>query len=176
MSSMENGLRSKFFHPKSLLDDFFEVGILLKMLDGIIETIIGLALLLIRPEHVTHWAHRLTAAELAQDPHDFIASHIVRWANDYTRQAAVFAAIYLLSHGIIKVVLVYEVLRNHLWAYLALIVVTFGFVVYQLIHVIEKFSVGFVLLTLFDFAIIYLTAREYAKQKKLRQAHEPPEA
>ncbi len=167
--------RSKFFHPKTMLDNFFEIGILLKMLDGIIETIIGLALLLIRPEHVTHWVHQLTAAELAQDPHDFIATHLVHWANAYTKQAAVFAAIYLLSHGIIKVVLVYEVLRNHLWAYLALIVVTAGFVVYQVIHLAEKPTIGFVLLTLFDFVIIYLTAREYFKQKAIRQAGDQPQ-
>jgi uncharacterized membrane protein len=165
--------RSKFFHPKTTLDDFFEVGILLKLVDGAIETLSGLALLIIRPEHVVSWAHWLTRSELAEDPHDFIATHIVHWADGYTKQAAVFAAIYLLSHGIIKVVLVYEVMRNHLWAYLGLIIVTFGFVIYQLIHVIEKFSIGFVLLTLFDIAIIYLTAREYAKQKKLREAGTP---
>lgn len=169
------GLGKKFFHPKGTLDDIFEVGILLKMLDGIIETISGLALLLIRPEHVTYFVHWLTAGELAEDPHDFIASHLVHWANDYTKQAAVFAAIYLLSHGVIKVVLVYEVLRNHLWAYLALIVVTFGFVVYQIWHVIEKPTAGFVILTLFDVAIIYLTAREYRKQKALRQTVKPTE-
>lgn len=158
-------ISKQFFHPKDTLDNLFEVGILLKMLDGIIETISGVALLVIRPESVTDWAHWLTRSELAEDPHDFIASHIVRWANDFTKQAAVFAAIYLLAHGIIKVVLVYEVLRNHLWAYLALIVVTAAFIVYQIAHLVEKPSVGFVLLTLFDFAVIYLTVREYAKQK-----------
>jgi uncharacterized membrane protein len=162
--------RAKFFHPKTELDKFFEIGILLKLLDGAIETIAGLALLIIRPEHVTHFAHWLTAGELAEDPHDFIASHIVRLANDFTKQAAVFAAIYLLSHGVIKVVLVYEVLRNHLWAYLALIVVTILFVIYQAIHLIGHPSVGFVLLTLFDLAVIYLTAREYRKQKALHRA------
>lgn len=165
---------SKFFYPKGTLDDVFEVGILLKMLDGLIETVAGLFLLIIRPEHVAQWAHWLTKSELAEDPHDFIASHIVHWANDFTKQAAVFAAIYLLSHGIIKVVLVYEVLRNHLWAYLALIVVTILFVIYQTWHVIEKPTAGFVLLTLFDFAIIYLTAREYRKQKALRETGKPP--
>lgn len=161
-------LSSKFFKPKTELDKFFEIGVLLKMLDGLLETISGLVLLVVRPDHVEHFAHWLTASELAEDPHDFIASHIVHWANIFTRQVAVFAAIYLLSHGIVKVVLVYEVLRNHLWAYIGLIVVTVGFVVYQFIHLLEKFSVGFVLLTLFDFAIIYLTAREYVKQKRLR--------
>ena len=161
-------ISKRFFHPKDTFDNLFEIGILLKMLDGIIETISGLALLVIRPQSVANWAHWLTRPELAEDPRDFVASHIVRWANGFTKQAAVFAAIYLLAHGIIKVVLVYEVLRNHLWAYLALIVVTAAFVVYQVIHLAEKPSVGFVLLTLFDFAVIYLTAREYVKQKALR--------
>ena len=165
----------KFFRPKTKLDRFFEAGILLKMLDGIIETISGLTLLVIRPEHVMHVVHWLTASELAEDPHDFVASHLVRWANDFTRQAAVFAAIYLLTHGLVKVVLVYEVLRNRLWAYLALIVVTLGFVAYQLARVFEKPSAGFVLLTIFDFAVIYLTTREYAKQKALRTAAKPEE-
>lgn len=165
---------AKFFHPKSLFDDIFETGILLKMLDGLIEVISGVALLAIRPEHIAHWAHQLTSSELIEDPHDFIAGHIVHWASNFTKQAAIFTAIYLLSHGIIKVVLVYEVLRNHLWAYIALIVVTAVFVVYQLVHIIEKPTVGFVLLTLFDFAIIYLTAREYGKQRILLTATQPP--
>src|ERR1700691_975752 len=102
-------LKKKFFQPKSALDDFFEVGILLKLLECAIETIAGLALLIIRPEHVTHFAHSLTTNELVEDTHDFIASQIVCGVNDFTKEAAVFAAIYLLSHGIIKVVLVYEV-------------------------------------------------------------------
>lgn len=159
--------QDKFFHPKDTLDKFFEVGILIKLLDGILQTLSGLALLLIRPEHIADWAHRLTAGELAEDPHDFIATHINNWANGYTKSMATFAAIYLLSHGIIKVVLVFEVMRNHLWAYIALIVVTAGFIVFQVIHLAEKLSFGFIFLTVLDIAVIYLTIREYNKQKRL---------
>ncbi len=160
----------KFFHPKDTLDKFFEVGILIKLLDGILQTISGLALLLIQPEHIAEWAHKLTASELAEDPHDFLATHINHWANGYTKSMATFAAIYLLSHGIIKVVLIFEVMRNHLWAYIALIVVTAGFIVFQVIHLTEKVSFGFIFLTVVDIAVIYLTIREYKKQKALRDA------
>lgn len=160
----------KFFHPKDTLDNYFEIGLLLKLLDGAIQTLSGLALLVIRPQHISEWAHHLTASELAEDPHDFIATHIVHWANSFTKQAAIFAAIYLLAHGLIKVVLVIEVMRNHLWAYIALIVVTAGFIIYQVFHLVEKPSFGFILLTLLDAAVIYLTIREYGKQKTLRAA------
>jgi uncharacterized membrane protein len=164
--------RKLFFHPKDTFDNLFELGILLKLLDGLVETVSGLALLIIRPVHIVHWAHWLTASELAEDPHDFIANHIVHWANSFTKEAAVFAAIYLLVHGLIKIVLVYEVLRNHLWAYLALIIVTAAFVVYQIYHLVEKPSFGFVVLTLFDLAVIYLTAREYTKMKAAHHGDE----
>lgn len=156
----------EYFHPKTTLDKFFEVGILLKALDGLIETVGGLLLLIIRPEHIVHWAKTLTNSELKEDPHDFIASHIVHWANGYTHKVAIFAAVYLLAHGLIKVILVFEVLRNHLWAYVALIVVTFGFVVYQIYELVNKFSFGFTFLTIFDLAIIYLTSREYQKRRQ----------
>jgi uncharacterized membrane protein len=161
---------SKFFHPKDTLDNFFEIGILLKLLDGIIQTVSGFILLVIRPEHISQWAHYLTSSELSEDPHDFFASHIAHWANNFSEKAAVFAGIYLLAHGLIKIILVFEVMRNHLWAYLALIIVTAGFVVYQVYHLFEKPTFGFVLLTALDLAVIYLTAREYSKQKHVRTA------
>lgn len=167
--------RLRFFHPKGSLDDLFEIGLLLKGLDGLVETVSGLALLIIRPEHIAHWAQRITAPELAEDPHDFIATHIAHWANNFTKQAAVFAAVYLLAHGLVKVVLVFEVLRNHLWAYPALILVTAAFIVYQLIHLVRVPSAGFVVLTAFDFVIIYLTSREYAKQRAIRSERTPEE-
>jgi uncharacterized membrane protein len=158
-----------FFEPKTTLDKFFEVGVLLKAFDGLVEIVTGLILLFIRPELIVHWAKVLTDSELSEDPHDIIASHIVHWANGFTKGAAIFASLYLLSHGLIKVVLVFEVLRNRLWAYPALIIVTAAFVVYQLYSLIHKPTAGLILLTILDVAVIYLTAREYAKQRRLRE-------
>jgi uncharacterized membrane protein len=74
-----------------------------------------------------------------------------------------------LSHGIIKLVLVIEVLRNHLWAYLALVIVTSLFVVYQVYRlVVDGFSLGMFLLTIFDLIIIYLTQKEYVRHKNVQ--------
>ena len=41
----------------------------------------------------------------------------------------VFAALYLLSHGLVKIVLVWEILHNRFWAYLGLIYLTIGFMI-----------------------------------------------
>jgi uncharacterized membrane protein len=152
-------------HPRDLTDRAFRIGLLLKALDGLVEVLGGVLLLIVNPAQINHWAERLTRGELSQDPHDFIANHILKTAHSLTGSALVFGAVYLLSHGIVKLVLVVEVWRDHMWAYLALIGVTALFVVYQLYRIIDKFSLWLTLLTVFDLIIIYLTTVEYRRQK-----------
>jgi uncharacterized membrane protein len=152
--------------PKEdLTDKAFHVSLLLKGLDGILECIGGIFLLLVKPEQINQWAKSLTEGELSRDPHDFIANHILNTAHELTGASLLFGALYLLSHGVVKVVLVVEVLRNHLWAYIALIGVTVLFVVYQVYRIADEFSLGLFLLTLFDLVIIYLTQKEYRRHK-----------
>jgi uncharacterized membrane protein len=62
------------FKPKRGFDRVFEVGILLKGLDGLLEIDGGIRLLFIKPELVNHLAATLTHHELAEDPHDFLAT------------------------------------------------------------------------------------------------------
>jgi uncharacterized membrane protein len=154
-------------HPKQedLTDRAFRISLLLKGLDGLLECIGGVFLLLVKPEQVNNWAERLTEEQLSRNPHDFIANHILKSAHDLTGASLIFGALYLLSHGVVKLVLVIEVLRNHLWAYVALIVVTALFVIYQVYRIADQFSFSLFLLTIFDLFIIYLTQKEYRRHK-----------
>ena len=162
----------KYFHATNKLDKAFEIGLLFKAIDGIIEVIGGLFFLLLNPYWVTRYVHNLTDPELAENPHAFIPVHLSHWASNFTKGSAVFAGLYLLSHGVVKLVLVVEILRNHLWAYLGLLIVTIGFIIYQLIHIIAvKPTISYILLTVFDVIIVYLTWREYGRQKELRADH-----
>jgi uncharacterized membrane protein len=157
--------------PKEdLTDKAFHVSLLLKGLDGILECIGGIFLLLIKPEQINQWAKSLTEGELSRDSHDFIANHILNTAHELTGASLLFGALYLLSHGVVKVVLVVEILRNHLWAYIALIGVTVLFVVYQVYRIADEFSLGLFLLTLFDLVIIYLTQKEYRRHKAWQES------
>ncbi|HSX02171.1 MAG TPA: DUF2127 domain-containing protein [Candidatus Saccharimonadia bacterium] len=156
------------FVAKTRLDKIFEVGILLKAANGLIEIIGGILCLLIRPETIQQFALFLTQDELSDNPHDFIASHILHTSQGLTRGVMLFAAAYLLSHGIVKVVLVIEIFYNRLWAYPGLIIVTSGFIVYQLYRLSLGYSFWLVALTVFDFIIVYLTVKEYAVQRQRR--------
>jgi uncharacterized membrane protein len=150
-------------HREDFTDRAFRTSLYLKGLDGFLETIGGILLLIIKPEQINHFAKWITEGELSQDKHDFIANHILKTAHDLTGASLIFGALYLLSHGVVKIYLVFEVLRGHLWAYLALITVTGLFVVYQVYRLTVKFSLSLLLLTLFDLLIIYLTQKEYRR-------------
>src|SRR5437762_3189311 len=107
---------SKGFWAGDSVDRAFKAGLLFKAVHGLLEVIGGILLLVIKPEQIQHLVRWLTQGELADDPHDFIATYLVRAAHHLTGASLLFGAIYLLSHGIVKLVLVVEVLRGHLWA------------------------------------------------------------
>ena len=154
--------------PRSVTDKAFRVSLYLKGLDGLLETAGGILLLIVTPEQVNHFARWLTQGELSEDPRDFIAKHILKTAQHLTGASLAFGAAYLLAHGIVKIVLVAEVIRDHLWAYIGLIGVTALFVVYQVYRITVRFSISLLLLTLFDLLIIYLTQKEYRRHLAAR--------
>ena len=164
-----DGVRS-LFQSRDPLDRAFEVGIILKGLDGILEVIGGLLLLLVSPATINQIARALTQHELSGDPHDFLATHILHFAGELTGGALLFPAAYLLSHGVVKIVLVTALLMNKIWAYPWMIAFLVIFIVYQLYRMTFALSIGLVGLTIFDIVVVWLTYREYRKQQEIRSA------
>jgi uncharacterized membrane protein len=146
--------------PRSL-DDTFKLSITLKGVDGALEIVGGLVLLVVRPHTINDLARTLTQHELSQDPHDFIARHLLHSAGALTHGKTLFAAIYLLNHGIAKVVLVVALLREQLWAYPGMIVLLLAFIAYQVYRLYFRLTLGLTLLTIFDAFVTWLTWREY---------------
>jgi len=152
------------FKPGDPLDRIFEIGIILKGLDGVLETIGGLLLLVLTPATINRLAVGLTQHELSQDPNDFIANHLLRYAHGLTGSAVTFAALYLLLHGLTKIVLVAALLRNQVWAYPWTIAFLLIFIGYQLYRIALEPALGLSALTIFDALIVWLTWREWRKQ------------
>jgi len=151
------------------LDKTFRIGLVLKGLDGVLEVAGGILLLFLSPHAIEHIARVLTAHELSQDPHDVIARHLLHTASHLTTSTTLFGAIYLLSHGVTKVILVALVLREKLWAYPWLIALLLAFIGYQLYQITAvHFSVGLTALTVFDIALVWLTWREYQSRRTRR--------
>jgi uncharacterized membrane protein len=155
------------FKPKDLLDRTFEVGIILKGLNGLLELVGGALLLGLAPATIDRLVAKVTRFELSEDPHDFIATHLLRITHGLTGSAVLFAGWYLLSHGVVKVVLVVALLRNKLWAYPWMIAFLLVFIVYQLYRIALSPSAAMIALTVFDVFIVWLTGREYRKQRAI---------
>jgi uncharacterized membrane protein len=143
------------------LDRTFKLSVLAKGLDGALEVIGGVLLFFVSPESMERIIRGLFAHELSRDPHDIVARHVLRSVHDLSHGTRVFAAVYLLSHGVAKVVVVVAVLRNQTWAYPAMIALLAAFVVYQLYKLWLRVTLGMTLLTVFDLFVIWLTWREY---------------
>jgi uncharacterized membrane protein len=152
---------------RDLLDKTFNVALILKGLDGLLELVGGILLLLISPDTLNQWAHRLTQHELSQDPNDFFAHHLLHLTGNL-HNTQTFGALYLLTHGIVKLVIVVGLLRRQHWAYYVAFAFLGGFVIYQIYRLTYDPSVGLALLTVFDLFIIWLTWREFVRMRRAR--------
>jgi uncharacterized membrane protein len=163
-----------WFRSRDPLDRAFETGIVLKGLDGILELLGGLLLLVVSPAGIDRFVTALTRHELSEDPRDLVATHLLRLTHGLTGAAVGFAAVYLLLHGLAKVVLVVALLRDRLWAYPAMIALLLAFIGYQVYRIALSASAWLIALTLFDAAVAWLTWREYGRRRAGRGAASGP--
>ncbi len=144
----------------------FEMGILLKGVDGVLEVAGGILLSFLTPQKIGHVASLLTQHELSRDPNDFIAGHLALAAQGFSASARTFAVLFLLSHGLVKVGLVGALWRSQLWAYPTAMAVFAAFGAYQIYRFTLSGSTAVAILTLLDAIVIWLTWEEYGRLRK----------
>jgi uncharacterized membrane protein len=160
---------------EKILHVFFDIGVIAKAADGALEVAGGFLLLLMPPDRIYSVIRILTQHELSEDPKDAIATHILNSALQLTPSTKTFAAIYLLWHGAVKVVLVLGLLFRRRWAYPFAIAAFFLFVLYQLYRYLHTYSLTLVILSVLDIVVIALTWLEYRRLQRTggfeRSAH-----
>ena len=149
----------------NILHQIFALGIWVKGLDGLLEIVGGLLLLLSSGTSLNQIVISLTQHELVEDPHDLIATAARHAVAHLSAGTQIFASVYLIAHGLIKIVLVSALLRGKRWAYPVAIGFLSLFIAYQLYRLSYQYSLGLALLTLFDLVIVCLTWREYQVYK-----------
>lgn len=151
----------------------FFYSVVLKGLNAIIEIVGGIMALIVSQEFVLRLTLFFTQGELTKDPDDRLANYLIHSAQQLSVSSKHFIAIYLLSHGLIKLVLVTQLLKNKLWAYPASIVMFVLFIVYQIYRYFHTYSVWLLALTVFDVFVIWLVWHEYRRllEKKTRTSN-----
>jgi uncharacterized membrane protein len=113
-----------------LLHHIFELAVLAKGVDGALELIGGLSLLLLSPAAIRGTILFLVRGELREDPTDLVANLLVHNTGEII-QSRFSASAFLIVHGLVKLGLVGGLVTNKLWSYPAAIVVFTGFAIYQ---------------------------------------------
>jgi uncharacterized membrane protein len=156
--------------PRSTFDRIYSVAVAFKGVDGTVELLAGLVLLV--APRLTGSALYALAAELAEgtSPLRDAAAHSIAAAGGGLVTGAAPLAVFLLIHGAVKLLTVYALLRRMIrwypWALLALVVL---FLV-QLVDLITAPAVGGWVLVGLDVLVITLVGWEYERLRKERAA------
>lgn len=146
----------------------FQLSVLLKGAHSAIEIIGGIALYLVTTDMVVALVKAATQEELIEDPNDFVASHLLAMAQQFSISSKSFYAFYLLSHGVVKLLLVIGLLKNQLWSYPASLVALVAFVTYQTYRFSFTHSIGLIVLTVFDLVVMALILHEWRMRRRSR--------
>lgn len=149
----------------------FVASVLFKGAHALIEIVGGIALYLVSTETIVRTINAWSYDELIEDKNDWVANQLLAFARTFSVEAHHFYAFYLLSHGIIKSVLVMGLLREKLWAYPASFAVFGAFIAYQLYRYSFTHDFALILLSIFDLFVIYLAVHEYRLLRKHLPTH-----
>jgi uncharacterized membrane protein len=144
-------MQEKRFHQ------VFVVSVLAKGAHALIEIVGGLLFYFFSAETITRFLERINRNE-------WLARH-------FHASEQHFYAFYLLSHGVVKSVLVVGLLRQKLWAYPASFVVFGLFIAYQLYRFSYTHDLVLIALSVFDLFVIYLAVHEYRLLRKHLPTH-----
>lgn len=146
-----------------LFNTIYDLGIIIKGIDGFLELAAGV-LLWVSPSLV----HSILVGihdELAESSTHHAVQYIAQYVGHLDTQLATagmtFLIIFLISHGVIKLALVYALLKKIVQAYPVALVVLGLFLVYQVYAFIREPTIGMAVFSILDAAIIGLVWREY---------------
>ncbi len=145
----------------------FEVGITLKGLNGILETVSGCLVLLVSKNAFNTVFIHLTRNELLEDPHDRFIHFLAHALQHLSTNTKTFAALYILTHGILNIFLAIQLYRERLWAYLVTIGAIILFMVYQVYRISHTHSLALTVITIWDALFILITWHEYKYRKHI---------
>lgn len=152
----------------------YVVTIIVKGFDGLVELVAGLTLL-IAPGLLHHILSYLFGRANVSHGHfmHFVAENIARIDGDLAKGGLAVVILFLITHGVVKLALVYALFRKLLWAYPYALAILGLFFLYQLYLCIIQPTVGMILFTLLDALIISVVWGEWQKLKNEKHATEP---
>jgi uncharacterized membrane protein len=150
------------------LHRLFELSIFVKGVDGVLETIGGLLILFVPLHSLDTLVRWLLVHELSES-HDWVARAAEHLLVSLSLDTKLFASIYLVGHGLVKIFLVFALWREKLWAFPVALWFIALFVVYQIYRFTHTHSIALLVFALLDVCVAWFIWREYLARKAGRQ-------
>ena len=146
----------------------FELAILFKGVDGALELVGGVLAAFVPLSALDNLIYMVTAHELSLEPDDRIANALRNFADMLSIGTKHYAAAYLLSHGLLKLLLVYGLWREKTWAFPSALLFLTLFVAYQVYRYFHTASPWLLVFAAIDTAVGWLIWREYERRKEVQ--------
>jgi len=143
----------------------FEVALLLKGFNGLVELVGGVLALFVPLQRVNQLVLWLTASELEDDPNDWLANGLIHAAEKLSMGTKLYASFYLLTHGCVKIFLVYSLWREKIWAFPVALSLMAALVCYSIYRFTHTHAVGLLLFAAIDLFIMSVIWREYLTRR-----------
>jgi|SRR5581483_897331 len=150
----------KFFAEKQW-HEWFELGIFLKGIYGVMEAVTGLSLFVISKAILLDLFFFLAKGELLEDPNDSFLNATYGFLQHLSFDAKAFVATYILVHGLIKIFLAIMLYREKLWAYVAAIGFEVLFIGYQVYRFAGNLSWILAVFIVLDVLFLIIIWHEY---------------
>ena len=159
---------------KPWFERVYSIGIIIKGIDGLLEFVAGLAILI--SPHLVHMVLDAVASEFGEHnarPFQFIAEYVGRVDTQLLHSGLLFLTLFLITHGAVKLGLVYCLLRRIVKAYPVALAVLVAFLIYQVYVLVTAPSILMAVFTVLDVVIIWLVWNEYQElQSKAKKVTE----
>jgi uncharacterized membrane protein len=148
------------------INQIYILSLLLKGFNALLECGVGAYLGISKTADFDALVHWLMDFSIFKGEQEWIAAAVFDYANSIPDATRNFFAIYLLLHGLVKVVMVGGLLMRFKWAYPAAMVALSLFICYQTYEYSSHHAIGLLLLTVFDLFVLMLIINDY-RQKKM---------
>lgn len=156
---------------KNWFDRAYNIGIGIKGFDGLAELVVGI-LLAITPGAFHTFLQWMTGSVYKHEGfvYEFSADYIARLDDDLARIGMTFIVVYLIGHGIIKIIFALCLLKRIDWIYPYAITILWLLMVYQVGVLLQDLSSIFMwLITVVDATVIWLVMMQYRKIRRAKR-------
>ena len=166
---MSSHISHKKLSKKISEHKLFLSGIFIKGVFGILESIVGIFLLIAGTRPSSRVAQYIFGHEVISDRTTIIGSFLLRIAHNLSLKMHIFVGSYMIVHGIVNIGMVLALVYKKLWAFPIVGILLALFLVYQIYQLVHVFSIILLLLTIADVIILSLLKIEYDRLKNSKE-------